>query len=71
MGAVYEGMPIGRNDFSLASVFSFHPGKNDNDRGRWSINRSLKKLKEKAVSLRSHGIFEKKKKTKTSPRLVL
>ena len=27
MGAIYEGMPIGRNDFSLASVFSFHPVK--------------------------------------------
>ena len=61
MGAVYEGMPIGRNDFSLASVFSFHPVKMITTGEGGALTVASKKLKEKAVSLRSHGIFEKKK----------
>lgn len=60
LGAVYDGMPIGGNDFSLASVFSFHPVKMITTGEGGALSVATKRLKEKLISLRSHGILEPK-----------
>ena len=61
LGAVYEEMPIGRNDYSLASVFSFHPVKMITTGEGGALMVGSKKIKEKAIALRSHGILEQEK----------
>ena len=61
LGAVYEEMPIGRNDYSLASVFSFHPVKMITTGEGGALMVESKKIKEKAIAQRSHGILEKEK----------
>ena len=56
LGASYKGMMIGENNFSLASVFSFHPVKMITTGEGGAILLNSEKDQEKARSLRSHGI---------------
>ena len=60
--AVYEDMPIGQNDYSVASIFSFHPVKMITTGEGGALMLASKKLKEKAIAMRSHGIVKPEKK---------
>ena len=56
LGASYNNMMIGENNFSLASIFSFHPVKMITTGEGGAILLSSEKDQEKAFRLRSHGI---------------
>ncbi len=56
LGASYKDKMIGENNFSLASVFSFHPVKMITTGEGGAILLNSEEYQEKACSLRSHGI---------------
>ncbi len=56
LGASYKDKMIGENNFSLASVFSFHPVKMITTGEGGAVLLNSEKDQIKALSLRSHGI---------------
>ncbi len=56
LGASYKNMMIGENNFSLASVFSFHPVKMITTGEGGAILLNSQRDQKKALTLRSHGI---------------
>ena len=60
LGSSYKNKMIGENNFSLASVFSFHPVKMITTGEGGAILLNSEKDQEKVRSLRSHGIVSTK-----------
>ena len=56
LGASYKSMMIGENNFSTASIFSFHPVKMITTGEGGAILLNSERDQKKALSLRSHGI---------------
>ncbi len=60
LGAAYKGHPIGSCRYSDMSVFSFHPVKHITTGEGGMVTTNSKKIYQKLLALRSHGIYKKK-----------
>lgn len=58
LGARYNGTPVGNCRFSEMTIFSFHPVKHITTGEGGMITTDNRKLYEKLLTLRSHGIFK-------------
>jgi dTDP-4-amino-4,6-dideoxygalactose transaminase len=62
MGSEYKGIPTGSCRFSDMSVFSFHPLKNITTGEGGAVLTNSRRLYERLLSLRSHGIIKERRK---------
>jgi UDP-4-amino-4,6-dideoxy-N-acetyl-beta-L-altrosamine transaminase len=64
LGAEYKNSKVGSCKYSDLAIFSFHPVKHITTGEGGAITTNNKKLYEKLIALRSHGIYKNKNMTK-------
>jgi perosamine synthetase len=62
LGATYRNIPVGNCRYSKATIFSFHPVKHITTGEGGAITTNDKKIYEKLLSLRTHGMTKDPKK---------